>query len=415
MEGAAEMHTLRVLYISGSLGLGHVTRDLAIARKLRQQLPGVDIRWLAVHPATLMLEHAGETVLPEASSYTNENVLAEQSAQGSKLSLLRYLLKSKGAWQHNMELFAKIVSSQQFDLVIGDETYEISLALRKRPELKRFPFVMIFDFVGLDAMTNNLLERLGVYFWNRVWSHDYRKKREPSYDLGLFIGEPEDVSDTRFGFMLPSRRQFATAMYRFVGYVFPFEPSALANQADLRKELGYGPEPLVIVSIGGTSIGKELLERCGEAYTIVREKVPTLHMVLVAGPRVDTESLRLPKEVEVRQFVPDLYKHFAACDLAIVQGGATSTLELTALNRPFLYFPLEGHSEQASVARILTKRRAGIQMRFADSTPASLAEKILSMLGVPVSYLEIPTDGAKNAAQLIVQLLDRSRLPITGI
>jgi UDP:flavonoid glycosyltransferase YjiC (YdhE family) len=409
------MHTLRVLYISGSLGLGHVTRDLAIARQLRQQLPGIDIRWLAVHPATLLLEHAGETVLPEASSYTNENVLAEQSAQGSKLSLLRYLLKSKGAWQHNMELFAKIVSSQQFDLVIGDETYEISLALRKHPELKRFPFVMIFDFVGLDAMTNNPLERLGVYLWNRVWSHDYRKKRKPSYDLGLFVGEPGDVPDTPFGFMLPSRRQFATAMYRFVGYVFPFEPSTLAKQADLRKALGYGPEPLVIVSIGGTSIGKELLERCGEAYTIVREKVPSLHMVLVAGPRVATDSLRLPREVEVRQFVPDLYKHFAACDLAIVQGGATSTLELTALNRPFLYFPLEGHSEQASVARILTKRRAGIQMRFADSTPASLAEKILSMLGVPVSYLEIPTDGAKNAAQLIVQLLDRSRLPITGI
>ena len=413
-EGGADMQTSRVLYISGSLGLGHVTRDLAIAQQLRQQLPSVDIRWLAVHPATLMLERAGENVMPEASSYTNENVLAEQSARGSKLSLLRYLLKSKGAWQHNIEVFARIVSAQQFDLVIGDESYEISLALRKRPELKRFPFVMIFDFVGLDAMTNNPLERLGVYLWNRVWSHDYRKKRKPSYDLGLFVGEPEDVPDTPFGFMLPSRRQFATAMYQFVGYVFPFEPSVLVNQADLRKGLGYGPEPLVIVSIGGTSIGKELLELCGEAYTIVRDKVPSLHMVLVAGPRLATESLRLPKGVEVRQFVPDLYKHFAACDLAVVQGGATSTLELTALNRPFLYFPLEEHSEQASVARILTQRGAGIQMRYSDSTPVSLAERISSMLGIPAAYSKIPADGAQRAAQSIVQLLERSRLPGTS-
>jgi len=408
------MHSLRVLYISGSLGLGHVTRDLAIAQQLRQQLPRIDISWLAVHPATLVLEHAGETVLPEASSYTNENVFAEQSAQGSKLNLLSYLLKSKGAWQQNIELFAKIVCAQQFDLVIGDETYEISLALRKPPELKRFPFVMIFDFVGLDAMTNNPLERLGVYLWNRVWSHDYRKKQKPSYDLGLFVGEPADVPDKPFGFMLPSRRQFATAMYRYVGYVFPFDPSALANRGDLRKGLGYGPEPLVIVSIGGTSIGKKLLELCGEAYEIIREKFPSLHMVFVAGPRVAIDPLRLPKEVEVRQFIPDLYKHFAACDVAIVQGGATSTLELTALNRPFLYFPLEGHSEQASVARILTKRGAGVQMRYSDSSPASLAEKISSMLGIPVSYPKIPADGAQRAAQLIVQLLEKSRQPVPG-
>jgi hypothetical protein len=41
-------------------------------------------------------------------------------------------------------------------------------------------------------------------------------------------------------------------------------------------------------------------------------------------------------------YVPNLFEHFAACDLAIVQGGGTTTMELAAQNKNFLYFPLEG-------------------------------------------------------------------------
>ena len=399
------MNEMRVLFISGSLGLGHVTRDIAIAQELRRQLPGINIVWLATHPASLLLESVGEILLPEASQYVNENVFAEQSAHGSKLNLLSYLLKARGAWAKNVQVFASIAGSQRFDLVIGDETYEINLALRERPDLKRFKFVMIFDFVGLDSMTGNPFEKLGVYIYNRKWCHDYRKKKKPPYDLGLFVGEIEDVPDKPFGFNLPNRRQLATAMYKPVGYIFPFTPSALSDKSAIRKKLGYGPEPLIIASIGGTSIGKELLELCGEAYLILHDKVPSLRMVLVAGPRLKIDSLKVQNGVEVRQFIPQLYEHFAACDLAIVQGGATSTLELTALRRPFIYFPIEGHTEQATVARMLERHGAGTRMSLSQTTPALLADTISGMIKRTVSYREIPTDGAQKAAQLIAQLV----------
>lgn len=400
------MVPLKVLYISGSLGLGHVTRDIAIANELRRQIPNIDIRWLAVHPASLMLENAGETLVPEASEYANENLFAEKSAHGTKLNLLSYLIKSKAAWEMNTKVFAKIVTSQQFDLVIGDETYEISLALREHPELKKFPFVMIFDFVGLDSMSHNPLEKLGVHIYNKKWAHPYMKNQKPSFDLGLFVGEPEDIPDNKLGFGLPNRRELANAMYKFVGYIFPFDPSSLKDRTGLRKKLGYGPEPLVVASIGGTSIGKELLEVCGDAYTILQKTIPSLRMVLVAGPRIEINSLSVPIGVEVRQFIPQLYEYFAACDLAVVQGGATSTLELTALQRPFIYFPLEGHSEQAGVARNLLRRGAGIQMSFSKTTPSLLAEKISGALSVGAAYPKIPTDGAQKAVQLIIKLLE---------
>jgi UDP:flavonoid glycosyltransferase YjiC (YdhE family) len=97
--------------------------------------------------------------------------------------------------------------------------------------------------------------------------------------------------------------------------------------------------------------------------------------------------------------------HFAACDLAIVQGGATSTLELTALRRPFIYFPIAGHSEQASVARMLAQHGAGVRMEFSKTTSAVLADKITTHLGIEVNYPDIPCNGARKAAELISQLL----------
>jgi UDP:flavonoid glycosyltransferase YjiC (YdhE family) len=399
------MKKISILYISGSLGLGHVTRDLAIARQLRQFIPDAEIEWLASHPANFFLEEAGEKLMPDAQKFADENKTAEMAAKGANLNLIMYLLKAKRQWGQNVEVFRKIVTSKKYDLVIGDETYEINLALRKFPELKRFAFVMIYDFVGLEPMTRNPLEHLGVYYWNRVWSHDFRLKRKPPYDLGLFVGTEKDVPDISFGFGLPNRREFARAMYRFIGYVFPFDPSDYDNRKEIRQKLGYDERPLVIASIGGTAIGKELLELCGEAYTLVKNRITDLRMVLITGPRLSADSLRVPKDVEVREFIPRLYEHFAASDLAIVQGGATSTLELTALRRPFLYFPIAGHSEQAGVARMLAQHGAGIRMELLETTPSLLADTLITHLGNNLSYPGIPSNGAQKAAELISQLL----------
>jgi predicted glycosyltransferase len=61
----------KVLYVSGSLGLGHVTRDLAIARELRKIRPDVKILWLTSEPASTVLRTAGESFVEGAETYQN--------------------------------------------------------------------------------------------------------------------------------------------------------------------------------------------------------------------------------------------------------------------------------------------------------------------------------------------------------
>ncbi len=89
---------MRALFISGSIGLGHVGRDLAIAQELRRLRPDVEIDWLAGDPATRQLKLAGERLLPECE-VVNETDFAERNAEGFSLNGMRSMLRSLGrAW-----------------------------------------------------------------------------------------------------------------------------------------------------------------------------------------------------------------------------------------------------------------------------------------------------------------------------
>ena len=97
----------------------------------------------------------------------------------------------------------------------------------------------------------------------------------------------------------------------------------------------------------------------------------------------------------------------AACDLAVVQGGLTTTMELTAAQRPFLYFPLRHHCEQRfHVAHRLDRYRAGRRMDFDQATPDVIAQAIAEEIGREVDYRPVETNGARLAAQRIAELLN---------
>jgi predicted glycosyltransferase len=411
------MTTHHVLFVSGSIGLGHVTRDLALAAALRARRPEVRLVWLAGHPAQQALQAAGEELLPECERYADETAFVETIAGPFSMRLLNPAAmftsprKIRAWWrmlrgqQANVAIFKEVTARQRFDLIIADEAYELAVALMAKPSLKRTPVVAICDFVGFDATSRNPLEWLAVQnlSW---WSARLARRFRRVFDLTLMVGEEADVADKRFGWFSPNRREVARSLLKYVGYVCPFQPGDYQDRAAVRRRLGYGPEPLVICSIGGTSIGKALLELCGRAYPLIRAHLPDLRLELVCGPRLAPEVLDVPAGVGRRGYVHALYEHLAACDLALVQGGGTTTTELMVLRRPFLYFPLEGHFEQRlHVAGRLARHGAGVQLEYGQTTPEQLAEAVVANIGREVSYPPVGSDGANNAAQWLCSLL----------
>ena len=202
-------------------------------------------------------------------------------------------------------------------------------------------------------------------------------------DRAVFVGDADDVVPDRFGPELPAIRDWTSQHYDFAGYVTGFDPAEFADRERLRAELGYRPgEQVCLVTVGGSGVGGALLRRVIEAYPAARERVPDLRMIVVAGPRIDPASLPSHPGLEVRAYVPDLYRHLAACDLAVVQGGLTTSMELTANRRPFLYFPLRHHFEQCHhVAHRLERHEAGRRMDFETATPEVIADAIAAEIG----------------------------------
>jgi predicted glycosyltransferase len=184
-----------------------------------------------------------------------------------------------------------------------------------------------------------------------------------------------------------------------------FEP--VADREKLRAELGYAPrEQVCIVTVGGSGVGGHLLRRVIDAFPRAKELVPELRMIVVAGPRIDPATLPAHTGLDMRAYVHDLYRHLAASDLAVVQGGLTTAMELTANRRPFLYFPLGHHFEQNfHVRHRLERYGAGRCMDFETSTPDVIAAAIAEEIGREVHYLPVETDGAARAAAKIAEML----------
>ncbi len=129
---------------------------------------------------------------------------------------------------------------------------------------------------------------------------------------------------------------------------------------------------------------------------------------MVAGPRIQPTSLPSVDGVEVRGYVPALYELLAACDLALVQAGLSTTMELVATGRPFLYFPLHRHFEQTfHVPRRLANYGVSpmARMEYATATPDRLADRIVAGLSEQPAYRPVETGGAERAARLIAEVV----------
>jgi len=161
-----------------------------------------------------------------------------------------------------------------------------------------------------------------------------------------------------------------------------------------------------VVAVGGSGVGEALLRKVIDSYPACKAKLPALRMVVVAGPRIDPASLPRQPGLEICGYVKELYRHLAACDIALVQGGLTTSMELTANQRPFLYFPLAEHFEQQfHVSHRLKRYGAGQRMEYAAATPDTIAAAVAEHIGRPVSYRPVETDGASRAARLIAEML----------
>jgi pimeloyl-ACP methyl ester carboxylesterase/predicted glycosyltransferase len=397
----------RALFISSPIGLGHAQRDVAIAKELRALVPDLHIDWLAQDPVTRVLEGEGESIHPASRWLSNESQHIESESAEHDLHCFQAWRRMDEILLANFMVFHDIVDEEDYDLWIGDEAWELDYYLHENPEQKRAAYCWLTDFVGWLPMADGGEREsyLTADYNAEMIEHIERFPR--LRDRAIFVGNPDDIVPDDFGQDLPNIRSWTEDHYSFSGYITGFDPEAMADRDGIRAELGYADdEKVCIVTVGGSGVGEHLLRRVAGGFDEAKQKVPELRMILVAGPRIDPATLPQVEGLEVKPYVHNLYRHLAVCDLAIAQGGLTTSMELTANRRPFIYFPLRHHFEQNfHVRHRLDRYGAGRCMDFDAATPDAIADAVTSELGKTVAYAPVERDGALRAARHIAELL----------
>jgi predicted glycosyltransferase len=395
----------RALYLSSPIGLGHVRRDLAIADAMRERRPDLEVQWLTQSPVAEFLEQRGEVVHPASRLLANESGHFESESGEHDLHAFQAVRRMDEVLVNNFMVFDDLVEREAFDVWLGDEAWDLDHFLHENPGLKRAPFVWMTDFVGWVPMPDGGDREAYLTADYNAEMVEHVARYPALRDRSVFVGDPADVVDLPLGPDLPTARAWTQAHFDFAGYVMGERPDP-ADRDALRQRLGYAEgEVVCVVSVGGSGVGDHLLRRVAASYDEARGRIPGLRMVVVTGPRIDPGSLDAPAGVEVHGFLPDLDLHHAACDVAVVQGGLSTTMELTAARRPFLYVPLGHHFEQqVHVRHRLERHRAGRALDYRDADPGRIADELAAALKAPTDYLPVPTDGADRAAQLVLEV-----------
>jgi pimeloyl-ACP methyl ester carboxylesterase/predicted glycosyltransferase len=402
----------RALYVSSPIGLGHAQRDLAIARELRKLRPDLEIDWLAQHPVTKVLEAAGERIHPASKLMANESAHIESEMGEHDLHVFQAWREMDEILLANFMLFHDVVRDDRYDLWLGDESWEVDYYLHENPELKNTPYVFMTDFVGWLPIDDSAGSREA--FVAADYNHENIRhiERYPYVrDGALFVGSKDDVVPRHFGPELPFMPDWIESHFDFAGYVLPFDPAEFTDTERLRAELGYDPKrPLIVAAVGGSGVGVHLLRRIAAAFGELRKDVPEARLLLVCGPRIDPRQIEPVEGMEAVGYVHDLFRTLACCDLAVVQGGLTTTMELVANRRPFVYIPLQNHFEQNHhVVHRLRRYGAPAPTFYDEATPDRLAAQMLERLGAEVDYEPVESDGAARAAAAIAPLLEERK------
>ena len=193
----------RALYLSSPIGLGHARRDVAVAQALKRVRPDLEIDWLAQHPVTTVLEAEGERIHPASAWLANESAHMASESKEHDLHCFQALRRMDEILVANFMVFQEVVDEGLYDVVIGDEAWDVDHFWHENPELKRGQHVWLTDFVGFLPMPDGgsreafltsdynaeMIEHIARYPWIR--------------DRAVFVGNPDDIVADRFGTQLP--------------------------------------------------------------------------------------------------------------------------------------------------------------------------------------------------------------------
>ncbi len=382
-----------LLYSHDTYGLGHLRRTLNIAGQLACDLPNVS--QLVITGSMV----AGAFSLPPHLDLIKLPALSKRSDGRYKARALPLSLDEIMGWREQMILQAVIAFEP--DLVLVDKT----------PAGVQGELLPTLHYLRTQRPETHLV--LGMRdieddpeATRREWAaNNTRWLHEQVYDRILLYGQREVFDPVREYAMSP----LATAKLVECGYLDRVRPSRPGEV--VRRELGAGDRPLVVVTVGGGGDGFDLIHTALDALTSA-PALAGIHSLVVTGPlmaRDRRDLLRMAARAEgltLMEFTPDLVSYIAAADLVVSMAGYNTVCETLSLGVRALLVPrVRPRAEQRIRAERLAQRGYARVLLPEDLSPQRLADEIVAALAAPPPEVRLNFDGLSRASQAIAELL----------
>ncbi|HKY11304.1 MAG TPA: glycosyltransferase [Nitrososphaera sp.] len=334
-----------ITFFTSPIGLGHATRDIAIAEELK-----TDILFASGEGASILIARKGFNAL---DVYKPEKFIVESGQLQHVFKwLLRYYLYYK-----KCKKIAKEILEKRNGLIISDEDFA-SIAVAKKTGQRRVLITDIIESHFTTGLASVIEKKMNKSMHNIMHTCDC-----------VIIPEVGDDRDN-------------------IRYVGPIVRRASADRNTLRKQFCF-EKNTILVSSGGTDAGKYLVQKVIEVHRQLQSKLDS-ELIIVSGP-----SLELPDSQEYRNlgFVNNMHDLVYAADLVISPAGRSTMDESMAYGTPGIFIPIKNHFEQEqNAARFgfkyedifrlehLIKEKIGCRSNAVDIKGAARAAKIISML-----------------------------------
>ena len=334
-----------LIFFSSPIGLGHATRDIAIA----QYLDKIPTKFVSGEGAPKLFSEYGFEV--EDAYHPPPFVINHGKLQNP----LRWLFKYYSYYKECKTISSNIIENEKPNLIVSDEDFA-SLTIGQGKKLK--------TILITDILETRFASGIGSLIEKKM----NRSMREIIQKCDLVIlpeNGPNEGNITRVG---------------------PIVRSTIYTRDELRKKFSFNKKTIV-VSIGGTNAGKFLIGKVIDSFEKIKLDA---ELVIVSGPSLNIDN----DKIRNLGFVNNLHEIIYAADLIISLAGKSTIDESKHYGTPGIFIPIKGHFEQEENAK-----KVGFSFDDLFRLESLIPEKINE------KRIQVNFDGAQKAANLIKSLL----------
>ncbi len=328
-------------FFSSPIGLGHVTRDIAIVKNLKD----FSFNFVTGSGAAKILKKINYNVndVYNPPSFVVENgVLNNQT---------KWLWSYYQYYKNCKNISKKIIKKNNSELIISDEDFA---SLTNAQELK-IPNILITDV-------------LETKFTKGIASFIEKKMNKSMMNI---IKNCDAV-------IIPENGENVDNIRR----IGPIVRGINLSREELRKKFLFNKKT-ILISVGGTNAGLFLIQRSIESILKLNLDI---EIILVTGPSITKKF----DNVKNLGFVDNLHELIYASDVVISLAGKSTIDEANAYGTPGIFIPIKDHFEQEN-----NSKNEGFSFNDINKLDELILEKLEKKRN------KVNANGAELAAEII--------------